>query len=75
MGVLGAGCGPAATAPPDEILRVVIRAAPASFDPRIGTDENSQRVHQLVYDHLLVIDDDLRVVAEPPATLVMRCAR
>jgi peptide/nickel transport system substrate-binding protein len=42
-------------------------ASPANFDPRGGTDQGSQRVHQLVYDHLLVIDDDLRVVAEPPA--------
>ena len=62
-----AACGPAAAPPADEILRVVIRAAPASFDPRIGTDENSQRVHQLLFDHLLVIDEDLRVVAKPPA--------
>jgi peptide/nickel transport system substrate-binding protein len=53
--------------PADDVLRVIVRAAPTTFDPRIGTDEGSQRVHQLVYDHLLVIDDQLRVVAEPPA--------
>ncbi|MBI4266313.1 MAG: ABC transporter substrate-binding protein [Acidobacteria bacterium] len=46
---------------------MIIRASPVNFDPRIGTDENSQRVHQLVYDHLLAIDDRLRVVAGPPA--------
>ena len=51
----------------DGMLRVVIRAAPTNFDPRIGTDEGSQRVHQLVYNHLLTIDDQLRVVAGPPA--------
>jgi peptide/nickel transport system substrate-binding protein len=62
-----AGCAPAG-APADDMLRVIIRAAPTpNFDPRVGTDEQSQRVHQLVYDHLLVIDDQLRVVAQPPA--------
>ncbi|OFW03634.1 MAG: hypothetical protein A3I61_01630 [Acidobacteria bacterium RIFCSPLOWO2_02_FULL_68_18] len=60
-------CGTGTGAPEDGMLRVIIRAGPASFDPRIGTDEGSQRVHQLIYDHLLTIDDELRVVAEPPA--------
>jgi peptide/nickel transport system substrate-binding protein len=61
------GCAPRdASAPADDLLRVIIRAAPTTFDPRVGTDEGSQRVHQLVYDHLLVIDDQLRVVAKPP---------
>jgi peptide/nickel transport system substrate-binding protein len=70
--VLVAGCGwTRGATPSDDILRVVIRAAPANFDPRAGTDEGSQRVHQLVYDHLLTLDDQLRVVAEPPA-LAMR---
>src|SRR5688572_27883747 len=63
------GCGPSQAAN-DDILRVIIRASPANFDPRIGTDEQSQRVHQLVYSHLLTIDDQLRVVAEPPALAV-----
>jgi len=62
-----AGCTGGVSPPGDDMLRVVIRAAPTTFDPRIGTDEGSQRVHQLVYDHLLTIDDQLRVVAEPPA--------
>jgi peptide/nickel transport system substrate-binding protein len=61
------GCGRSSATASDDILRVIIRASPANFDPRVGTDENSQRVHQLVYDHLLMIDDQLRVVAEPPA--------
>ena len=55
-----------ASSPADDILRVVIAAAPVNFDPRIGTDRASQRVHQLVYNPLLTIDDQLRVVAEPP---------
>ncbi|MBI2188329.1 MAG: ABC transporter substrate-binding protein [Acidobacteria bacterium] len=64
---VAAGCGGGSGVPADDMLRVVIRAAPVNFDPRVGTDEQSQRVHQLVYDHLLVIDDQLKVVAEPPA--------
>ena len=60
--VVVSGCGPSPAAN-DDIIRVVIRAAPANFDPRIGTDEQSQRVHQLVYDYLLVIDQNLRVGA------------
>jgi peptide/nickel transport system substrate-binding protein len=45
-----------------DILKVVIRAAPISFDPRVGTDEQSQRVHQLVYSQLMTVDSQLRVV-------------
>ena len=63
---LVSGCTPAQSAP-DNVIRVIVRASPTSFDPRIGTDEGSQRIHQLVYSHLLTIDDRLRVVAGPPA--------
>jgi peptide/nickel transport system substrate-binding protein len=58
-------------APADDVLRVIVAASPTNFDPRIATDQGSQRVHQLVYDRLLAIDDHLRVVTEPPA-LAMR---
>ena len=40
---------------------MIIRASPTNFDPRVGTDEQSQRVHQLVYSQLMTIDSDLRV--------------
>jgi peptide/nickel transport system substrate-binding protein len=63
-----AACSPSSgRGPTDDVLRVIIAASPTSFDPRIGTDQGSQRVHQLVYDQLLTIDDQLRVVAQPPA--------
>jgi peptide/nickel transport system substrate-binding protein len=45
--------------PPDDILRVVIPTAPLSFDPRVGTDEQSRWVHQLVYDTLPALADTL----------------
>ena len=44
------------------MVKVIVRLSPVTFDPRIGTDEGSQRVHQLVYSHLLTLDDKLQVV-------------
>ena len=57
-GVL-AGC---ASAPPqNDVVTVAVLSSPNSLDPRIGSDETSQRVHQLVFDYLLALDDKLRV--------------
>ena len=56
-----AGCERPETAADADILRVIIRASPTSFDPRVGTDEQSQRVHQLVYSQLMTVDAQLRV--------------
>jgi len=55
-------CGKADATANDDVLRVIIMASPVNFDPRAGTDQGSQRVHQLVYDHLMNIGDDLRIV-------------
>ena len=60
LGVVVGCANPEATADAD-VIRVVIRASPTSFDPRVGTDEQSQRVHQLVYSQLMTIDAQLRV--------------
>ena len=60
MGFAGCGTHKATTAD-SSYLTVALRASPANFDPRIGTDENSQRVHQLVYSQLMTIDDRLHV--------------
>jgi peptide/nickel transport system substrate-binding protein len=64
---LTAACGTSAPARDADIIQVIVRLSPVNFDPRIGTDEGSQRVHQLVYSHLLTTDDNLRVVAGPDA--------
>src|SRR5688500_8944742 len=63
LGLLGAaGCNqPDASAANADVLTVVVRASPNNFDARIGTDEISQRVHQLIYSHLMTIDEQLRV--------------
>ncbi len=49
----------ASPVPADDIIRVVIGSAPVSLDPRIGTDESSQRVADLVYDHLSALAERL----------------
>jgi peptide/nickel transport system substrate-binding protein len=61
--VISIGCGPASATTPDSgIITVAVKSAPNNFDSRIGTDEISQRVHQLVYTNLMNLDDELRVV-------------
>jgi len=59
--LLAVACG-APPAPDPGTIRVAIVSSPNNLDPRVGTDEVSQRVHQLIYDQLLRIDDHLRVV-------------
>ncbi|MGE3277818.1 MAG: ABC transporter substrate-binding protein [Vicinamibacterales bacterium] len=56
----GVACGGGRSGAPGAIT-IAIASSPNSFDPRIGTDETSQRVYQLVYDNLLALDDQLRV--------------
>jgi peptide/nickel transport system substrate-binding protein len=62
IGLLGlSGCArPAASAGSGELI-VAIQSGPNNLDPRIGTDENSQRVSQLVFSYLLTLDENLRV--------------
>lgn len=57
---LAAACGQPRDAPPGAIT-LAITSSPNSFDPRVGTDETSQRVYQLIYDNLLALDDQLQV--------------
>lgn len=44
------------------VINLAVLTSPNSLDPRIGSDETSQRVHQLIYDTLLALDDQLKVV-------------
>ncbi len=52
------GCG--STPPATDVITVAVLSSPNNLDPRIGSDETSQRVHQLVFDYLLALDDQLR---------------
>lgn len=73
----------ARAAPPSDIITVAIANAPTNFDPRIGSDESSQKIHQLLYNGLVRIDDQLRVVPDvaeaiekpDPLTYVARLRR
>lgn len=58
-----AGCSQGRAYPPDVIV-VAMANTPLNFDPRIGADEASQKIHQTIYNNLVRIDDDLRVVPE-----------
>lgn len=60
---LVAGCSHGREYPPDVIV-VALANTPLNFDPRIGADEASQKTHQTLYNNLVRIDDELRVVPE-----------
>ena len=59
--VTACSSGPAA---PPGYLTVAIANSPNNLDPRIGTDDVSQRISQLVFDSLFELDDHLRVVPD-----------
>lgn len=46
------------------VITVAVANAPTNLDPRVGSDEASQRIHQLLYNSLVRVGDDLRVVPE-----------
>ena len=63
--VLGCVVLGACSAPPSPpgVVTLAVLSSPNSLDPRVGTDETSQRAHQLIYDNLLSLDEHLRVSA------------
>jgi len=44
------------------VIVVAIQSSPNNLDPRFATDDASQKIDQLIFDSLLVLDDHLRVV-------------
>ena len=58
--VLGAGCVDRPAANPNVIVASVTNG-PNNLDPRIGTDDTSQKLHTLMYDNLVELDEHLRV--------------
>lgn len=60
MCALASACTRAQPADPN-VITLAVFASPANFDPRVGTDEVSQKVYQLIYDNLLNLDEQLRV--------------
>ncbi|HYB94328.1 MAG TPA: ABC transporter substrate-binding protein [Vicinamibacterales bacterium] len=59
LALIGTAC---ATPSPSNVVTVAVLTSPNSLDPRVGSDETSQRVHQLIYDNLLALDNQLKVV-------------
>ena len=55
-------CACATPTPPSNVITLAVLSSPNSLDPRIGSDETSQRVHQLIYDNLLALDGQLKVI-------------
>jgi peptide/nickel transport system substrate-binding protein len=41
---------------------VSLTSGPNNLDPRLGTDDASQKIHQLIFDNFAELDDHLRVV-------------
>jgi peptide/nickel transport system substrate-binding protein len=60
--VIAAGCG--GSRPDGNAIVVALANSPVNLDPRVGTDEASQKAHQLLYNTLVRIDSDLRIVPE-----------
>jgi peptide/nickel transport system substrate-binding protein len=55
------GCAREAPRDPS-IITAAIASSPNNLDPRIGTDEVSQKLQQLIFDPLFRIEDHLQVV-------------
>jgi len=63
LSMLGAACTSSAR-PSGDIIVVALANAPTNLDPGVGTDEASQKLHQLLYRSLLKVDGSLRVVPD-----------
>jgi peptide/nickel transport system substrate-binding protein len=44
------------------VIIVSLTTGPNNLDPRVGTDDTSQKISQLIYSSLMTLDDQLRVV-------------
>jgi peptide/nickel transport system substrate-binding protein len=73
LALMAAGCRER-SARHDPSLIVGIAVGPTNLDPRVGSDEASQRVHQLLYASLVRLDDQLNVVPEVAERLEARDA-
>ena len=69
--------------PPGNVIVLGTTNSATNLDPRVGTDEASQKIHQLIFNALVHIDRDLRIVPElaesiehpDPLTYVARLRR
>src|SRR5262245_11151661 len=47
--------------PNPQVLVVAIQSAPNNLDPRMGTDDASQKIDDLIFDTLMTLDDQMRL--------------
>ncbi|MFL6279883.1 MAG: ABC transporter substrate-binding protein [Vicinamibacterales bacterium] len=52
------------TRPPGNVIVLGMTNSATNLDPRVATDEASQKIHQLVFNALVHIDNQLRIVPE-----------
>ena len=60
-GLAAVSCLSRPTANPNVIV-ASLTSGPNNLDPRIGTDDSSQKLHPLIFDSLMELDEHLRVV-------------
>jgi peptide/nickel transport system substrate-binding protein len=46
------------------VIVVAITSGPNNLDPRIGTDDSSQKISQLIFGSLMILDDHLRMAPQ-----------
>jgi peptide/nickel transport system substrate-binding protein len=63
LAALACACVNRPIANPNVII-VAVTSGPNSLDPRYALDDSSQKIHQLIFDGLLRIDDGLRFTTE-----------
>ena len=56
-----AGCATGRDTPPD-VITLAVTSSPNNLDPRVGTDEVSQKTQQLIFSTLLALNERLEVV-------------
>lgn len=68
LALTAAACLHRPTADPG-VLVVSMTNGPNNLDPRFGTDDASQKLHQLIFDNFVELDERLRVVPKVAASL------
>ncbi len=60
LAAMAAACGPARDEPAG-VITLAVPSSPNNLDPRVGSDEVSQKIQQLVFSTLLALDERLQV--------------
>jgi peptide/nickel transport system substrate-binding protein len=64
LSLLAGASGCSQARPEGDMIVVAVANAPLNLDPRVGSDEVSQKAHQLLFSTLVRIDNDLRIVPD-----------